>query len=609
MSDLLFTCPNCSINLAANDRGEGKTINCPDCQTTTVIPKPSIFFKCPSCNCELSAPYELAGKNRDCPNCQKQFPIPYSNAPGYKLTCPSCKVIIDIDDGDYSELSETTIECPECKGEISVPKLIPSSSRLQLKSKATTGRKCSSCGQGINEDAVLCINCGTNQVTGLRIRPITEGVRTSTKRTTSLVSASCFGVVILLIAVGSVIYANRHDSLTSLPQTEPLKVVIVSSSNTVERHIPDGIIYTDDYFSAIATTTVANNNMTDIVVSACSGNISNQYVLGIAYLTGGGVPVNPKLSFDWFSRSANQGHPDAEFFLGSAYFSGRGVAANHEKARLCLEKGAQKGSAMCQNELGQFYIDGIGGESNTTKAVQLLTQAAQQGNAQAQCRLGECYYHGVGVKADLLDAETWLSLGVDQGYQNATGTLRRLTKDLYGLAKQAFSGTNKAQFRTDPKLFQIANVISKIPLSYPTIEECSNLLIICSQLENMTNTYPRPILAAIRGSELFLFNELEMNKQGYRRYTGRWMTDEEISLQRTLVADRIQNTNNALKRKQEESADSFGGMSRPIARNNISNIQTLEGSPSSRKGGSYWSSTPQREAQFHNIMNQAFGAF
>lgn len=56
------------------------------------------------------------------------------------------------------------------------------------------------------------------------------------------------------------------------------------------------------------------------------GNAEAQYVLGIMYRAGRGVPQDFKKAKKWYLLSAEQGHPIAPFYLGWIYAKGKGVS-------------------------------------------------------------------------------------------------------------------------------------------------------------------------------------------------------------------------------------------------------------------------------------------
>ena len=61
---------------------------------------------------------------------------------------------------------------------------------------------------------------------------------------------------------------------------------------------------------------------------AQGGNAEAQYVLGMMYRAGRGVPHDYNEARKWYRLAAEQGHPIAQFYLGWIYAKGKGVPKN-----------------------------------------------------------------------------------------------------------------------------------------------------------------------------------------------------------------------------------------------------------------------------------------
>ncbi len=62
--------------------------------------------------------------------------------------------------------------------------------------------------------------------------------------------------------------------------------------------------------------------------SAEGGHASSQFILGLAYADGLGVPKNTEKSIHWILKAAEQGLAEAEYELALAYHQGSGVPGN-----------------------------------------------------------------------------------------------------------------------------------------------------------------------------------------------------------------------------------------------------------------------------------------
>ncbi len=117
MSDVLFRCQACSLNLSVSESAAGQTFSCPNCKAEVQAPEPVLRFLCPSCCAELCAPYELKNEVVACPSCETGLRLPEK----LMLPCPFCSVSLEIEDEYYSQLAGTMVECPECGGQLLIP--------------------------------------------------------------------------------------------------------------------------------------------------------------------------------------------------------------------------------------------------------------------------------------------------------------------------------------------------------------------------------------------------------------------------------------------------------------------------------------------------------
>lgn len=108
-----------------------------------------------------------------------------------------------------------------------------------------------------------------------------------------------------------------------------------------------------------------------------------QFVLGVMYGGGHGVPQNYAEAAQWYRRAADQGWPEAQTFLGMMYAQGQGVAKNDAEAANWFRKAADQGLAVAQFLLGLIYVKGLGLAQNYILAHRWFNLAAAQGDAEA----------------------------------------------------------------------------------------------------------------------------------------------------------------------------------------------------------------------------------
>ncbi|MEI6985655.1 MAG: tetratricopeptide repeat protein [Rhodospirillaceae bacterium] len=88
-----------------------------------------------------------------------------------------------------------------------------------------------------------------------------------------------------------------------------------------------------------------------------AGNKEAQYVLGVMYDRGNGVPQDMVAAASWYARSANQGHALAQYNLGAMYCEGLGVAFDPIQAYKWLNLASANLSVGDQRDLAVRYRD------------------------------------------------------------------------------------------------------------------------------------------------------------------------------------------------------------------------------------------------------------
>ncbi len=114
---------------------------------------------------------------------------------------------------------------------------------------------------------------------------------------------------------------------------------------------------------------------------------------------------------------AEEGNPDAQYLVGIMFSNGLGVPVDFEKAGKWFLKSATQGDVGAQYLTGVFLASGKGFSKDLNRASHWFKEAARQGYPDAQSRLGEWYADGKGVKQNLTKAYIWLSLAQANGIQ------------------------------------------------------------------------------------------------------------------------------------------------------------------------------------------------
>ena len=88
--------------------------------------------------------------------------------------------------------------------------------------------------------------------------------------------------------------------------------------------------------------------LTEIRRRADQGDADTQFLLGLRYANGEGVPENDAEAVKWYRLAAEQGHANAQYFLGAMYANGEGVPENDAEAVKWFRLAAEQGHAGAQ---------------------------------------------------------------------------------------------------------------------------------------------------------------------------------------------------------------------------------------------------------------------
>lgn len=85
--------------------------------------------------------------------------------------------------------------------------------------------------------------------------------------------------------------------------------------------------------------------------NAQNDNAQAQYVLGLIYALGDGIPRDVPEAVKWLSKSAEQGHCKAQYYLALQYFSGKGTQKNYAHAFAWWSVAAANGDEESANRV------------------------------------------------------------------------------------------------------------------------------------------------------------------------------------------------------------------------------------------------------------------
>ena len=184
-----------------------------------------------------------------------------------------------------------------------------------------------------------------------------------------------------------------------------------------------------------------------IVKSAQSGDAEEQYKLAKLYLTGKKISEivmlksSYKHAFEYFKKSALQGHKKSQNELGILYLKGRGTKQDKKQALFWLKKSATNGFAEAQINLGQMYAKGKDVERNYKEAVKWYSKAAEQGDSNAYFHLGKFY---VTIK-EYKKSFDYMKKAASSGHSYAKYVLDSTLRELIKIKRLAEKGNARAQ--------------------------------------------------------------------------------------------------------------------------------------------------------------------
>lgn len=185
------------------------------------------------------------------------------------------------------------------------------------------------------------------------------------------------------------------------------------------------------------------------------GNAKAQEALGGMYARGEGVAQDKAEALVWFKMADNErtglkaynkadyatalrifrplaerGQVLAEYVFGLMYANGQGVPQSFHQAMTWHRKAADQGEAKAQFSVGLMYFKGLGVPVNRAEAFKWYSRAAAQGDPAAQYNLGAMYARGEAVKRDPVQADTLYILAATARLRAAAAAQRRLARSM-----------------------------------------------------------------------------------------------------------------------------------------------------------------------------------
>ena len=174
-------------------------------------------------------------------------------------------------------------------------------------------------------------------------------------------------------------------------------------------------------------------------------SLTARFNLGMAYLSGDGVPKDPSKAVQWLKVAESQNFSEAQYTLGVLLLEGqesvekntmeglrflrKAAAQNHQLARRYLEKRDGKLTGLNNKntsppsspndkimiERAKKLYTGVGSSKDYEGAYKIFWPLANSGNAEAARYVGLMKFSGKGTKKSLQEAKQWLSVAAQKG--------------------------------------------------------------------------------------------------------------------------------------------------------------------------------------------------
>lgn len=182
---------------------------------------------------------------------------------------------------------------------------------------------------------------------------------------------SLFRLYVILVTYS----LNAQEVKSECDKNIKLAHILLNGSNTISKN-PEGAIS---------------------LIEKCveDGSIKAQYLLGMLYKKGIGVPVDHKMAYKYIEKAAQSGHPGAACELGILYKDGTGCKLDFNKAINWFVSAYELGNQKASYSLGYMHFKGLGSVGqNYAKAIEWFKKSEFP---MAKHFLGICNYFGYGT--------------------------------------------------------------------------------------------------------------------------------------------------------------------------------------------------------------------
>ncbi len=175
---------------------------------------------------------------------------------------------------------------------------------------------------------------------------------------------------------------------------------------------------------------VAPSVLEALIRAAERGDAKAQYLYGLRFAEGEGVPQDDVKAAEWIAKSADQGLPIAQYRMGVLFERGKGVSRDLGTAMEWYERAARAGNRKAMHNLAVIYADGSSGQPDYAQAARWFQAGAELGLKDSQFNLAILFERGLGIQPDLIEAYRWYAAAAAQGDADARARVAAIEQKL-----------------------------------------------------------------------------------------------------------------------------------------------------------------------------------
>jgi TPR repeat protein len=134
--------------------------------------------------------------------------------------------------------------------------------------------------------------------------------------------------------------------------------------------------------------------------AAARGHVRSMAFVAACHWSAWGVPLNYELGVHYYRRAAVHHYSPAEYMLGVSYFSGNGVPIHAVSALRWLGRAVRRGHGGAAELMGRIYSEGKLTATRPERAFKWWLRGALLGNPKSMLQVADCYFYARGVEYD-----------------------------------------------------------------------------------------------------------------------------------------------------------------------------------------------------------------